>query len=181
MDLPTDSTATAPAAAPRRATAADIPALLDLSDALVEYDRQFDPSLTLSYNRSPEGVAWLQETLEDSDALVLVSGAEAGTGELRGMLFGRIEAPEPWRQTGGPLAELEMLCVAPTGRGRGVGKSLVAAFSAWAQERGAARLWVRVSAENARAIAFYRRELFRDYDVILERDFNRSEQSHTAG
>lgn len=158
--------------APRRATAADIPGLLDLSDALVEYDRRFDPSLTLSYNRSPEGLAWLEETLADTDALVLVSDGGPGTGGLRGMLFGRIEEAEPWRDTGGPVAELEMLYVAPTERGHGTGKTLVDSFSAWAKERGAMRLWVRVSAGNKRAIAFYQRELFQDYDVVLERNFN---------
>jgi ribosomal protein S18 acetylase RimI-like enzyme len=179
MNLHAHSPCSPVPAAPRRATAADIPALLDLADALVEYDRQFDPSLSLGYNRSPEGMAWLEETLADPDALVLVAdnadhaadSADAGTrgGALRGMLFGRIEAAEPWRQTGGPLGELEMFCVAPTGRGQGVGKALVTAFSAWARGRGAVRLWGRVSAANTRAIAFYQRELFQNYDVILER------------
>jgi GNAT superfamily N-acetyltransferase len=164
--------------APRPATAADIPALLDLADALVAHDRQFDPSLDPAYNRSPEGIAWLREAIADSEALVLVidgdaTGDGAATGGLRGMLFGRIEQPEPWRNTGGPLAELEMLCVIPTGRGRGVGKLLVGAFSAWARKRGAVRLWARVSAENTRAIAFYQRELFQNYDVILERNFEK--------
>jgi GNAT superfamily N-acetyltransferase len=155
----------------RRAVTADIPALLELADVLVAYDRQFDPSLDPAYNRSEEGTAWLRESLVDTNALVLIASANADAGNATplGMLFGRLEESEPWRATGGVLAELEMLCVVPEGRGRGIGKKLVEAFAAWARERGAVRLWVRVSAENSGAVRFYQRELFRDYDVVLER------------
>jgi GNAT superfamily N-acetyltransferase len=152
---------------PRPASGADIPALLSLADALVAFDRTFDPSLDPSFNRSPEGLAWLRETLADADACVFV--VDGTDGGLDAMLFGRLEPAEPWRDTGGPLGELEMLCVSPDVRGRGLGKVLVEAFTAWARERGAVRLWVRVSAGNAGALRFYRREAFADYDVILER------------
>jgi GNAT superfamily N-acetyltransferase len=152
---------------PRPATPADIPGLLELTDLLVAHDRQFDPSLDIHFNHSPEGLAWLNETLAASDSCVFVLDGAAAA--LDGVLFGHIEAPEPWRDTGGPLAELEMLCVAPSRRGQGAGKVLVDAFTAWAREHGAARLWVRVSAGNTGAVRFYRREAFADYDVILER------------
>jgi ribosomal protein S18 acetylase RimI-like enzyme len=156
----------------RTATEADIPQLLELADRLVEYDRQFDPSLDPLYNRSADGLAWLRAALADPAALVLVAaGSAAGNaaGSVVGMLFGRLEDAEPWRDTGGLLAELEMLCVAPAVRSAGIGKRLTDAFAAWARERGATRAWVRVSAGNIAAIRFYQRELFADYDVILER------------
>lgn len=153
--------------APRRATPADLPALLDLADALVALDRTFDPSLDANYNRSAAGRAWLEESLDDPAACVRVLDGPAGT--LDGMLIGRIEAAAPWRATGGPLAELEMLSVTPARRGQGLGKVLVDAFARWAGDRGAARLWARVSAANAGAIRFYKREGLADYDVILER------------
>ncbi|MDR0535898.1 MAG: GNAT family N-acetyltransferase [Puniceicoccales bacterium] len=167
---PQASSATAPAARAgkldvRLATEADIPALLDLADALVEVDREFDPSLRTDYNRSGEGVKWFHETLGEEEAAVFVAGAPA----VFAMLIGRVAEAAPWRETGGRIAEVEMLCVGPEARGNGCGKALLEAFAAWARERGARRLWVRVSAANARALRFYRRELFRDYDVILER------------
>jgi GNAT superfamily N-acetyltransferase len=208
-------TATLPA--PRTATVADIPQLLTLSDVLVDFDRQFDPSLDPLYNRSEAGLAWLRETLEDPSACVFAvdaptvatatgvaravaarakarelsgggdgdggggggggggDGSDSGSsGRLAGMLFGRVEAAEPWRLTGGPLAELEMLCVAPEFRGAGAGKLLAEAFEAWARGRGAVRLWVRVSAANAGALRFYKRGGFADYDTILERDLSAS-------
>jgi GNAT superfamily N-acetyltransferase len=86
------------------------------------------------------------------------------------MLFGCVAPAEPWRGGDSLLqAELEMLCVAPGARSTGVGKSLTDAFATWAREHGAVRASVRVSAANSRAIRFYQRELFRDYDVVLER------------
>jgi len=150
----------------RRATTGDVAALLNLLDALTAFDRQFDTSLDPNYNRSEEGLAWLRATLEDKDALVLIATGAAPLG----MLFGRLEGVEPWRDNGSVLAELEMLYIAEGARGTGIGRHLTNAFAQWAREHGAVRLWVRASAANAGALRFYHREAFEDYDVILERN-----------
>jgi ribosomal protein S18 acetylase RimI-like enzyme len=52
--------------------------------------------------------------------------------------------------------------VAPFARGRGVGDALVDAVLHWAEGRGAARVVLRVAADNDRAAALYRRHGFMD-------------------
>jgi GNAT superfamily N-acetyltransferase len=160
----------------RHATPADIPALLDLADELVAYDRTYDPSLDSRYNRSHEGMAWLTGVFTDADAAVFVSQTNPNAAP-DGMLFGHVAPPPPWRETGGQLAEIEMLCVNAAQRGHGAGASLINAFAAWARKRGATRLAVRVSAPNIRSLHFYRREGFADYDIVLERPLQSLEES----
>lgn len=150
----------------RQATPVDMETLLVLADLLVELDIRYDPTLDPAYSRSAEGRAWLTECIQNPDSCVLIAELE---GRPVGMLIGRMDEPSPWRKIGERLAELEMFCVEPGIRGRGLGRGLLDAFAAWAKERKAERLWVRVSAGNADAIRFYKRELFSDYDVILER------------
>ncbi|MDR2982767.1 MAG: GNAT family N-acetyltransferase [Puniceicoccales bacterium] len=152
---------------PRFATVEDVPALIALADALVSLDVQFDPTLDPDYNRSEAGREWFLHLFSDTDACVLV--IDDADGKPVAMLIGRIDDATPWRKVRGRLGELEMLCVAPGERSRGLGRELVESFTKWAAQQGASRVWVRVSAANAAAIRFYKRELFADYDVILER------------
>jgi GNAT superfamily N-acetyltransferase len=158
-----------PVPPPRPATLEDVPALLDLSDDLVALDWIFDSTLDKTYNRSTAGVEWLKSSIADADTCVRVCDIANATG-LSGMIVGRMDEAAPWRRTNGMLAELELLSIAPSWRGQGIGKMLTDAFAHWARERGATRLWVRVSAGNAGAIRFYQREGFGDYDLILERN-----------
>lgn len=69
------------------------------------------------------------------------------TGGAEGFAIGRAVAGE---------AELLTLVVAPERRRQGLGRSLLAAFEAEARQRGAARAFLEVSAENTPARALYR-------------------------
>lgn len=53
-------------------------------------------------------------------------------------------------------AELLTIVIDPVRRGRGLGRALLAAFSAEAAARGATRAFLEVSVENAPAIGLYR-------------------------
>ena len=54
-----------------------------------------------------------------------------------------------------PVAYITALVTAPEARGRGVGRSLVAAAESWARERGCTRLTVTSAEHRADAHAFY--------------------------
>lgn len=60
-------------------------------------------------------------------------------------------------------AEIQALVVRAGGRGRGVGRALVAAAEAWAAARGCTEIRVRSNVVRERAHAFYRA---RGYEVI---------------
>lgn len=61
------------------------------------------------------------------------------------------------------------LAVEPSARRRGVGRALAEAALAWARERGAARVEVRVAARNSEAQAFWRALGFGDFVDVLDR------------
>ena len=70
-------------------------------------------------------------------------------GEATGFALGRVVLDE---------AELLTIAVAPDARRSGTGRALLAEFERIAQQRGAARCFVDVAANNAAARALYRAE-----------------------
>ena len=88
-------------------------------------------------------------------ALVLVaSDGEQVVGHLIGDLM------PPSRMWTRARADLVSMYVDPAARRAGVGSRLVEAFIAWAKDGGAARLTVTAYAENAAALALYRKHGF---------------------
>ena len=76
-------------------------------------------------------------------------------GEPAGMVSGaRTDRPDE--------TELISMWVAPTARGRGVGDRLVTAVMDWSRSLPASRVTLSVVADNAPAIALYRRHGFKD-------------------
>ncbi len=80
-----------------------------------------------------------------------VLGWEDAAGRLQGFLL---------LQAGGPEAEILTLAVLPEARRTGVGRALVEAAADAASDAGAEVLWLEVAADNAAAIALYRRAEF---------------------
>jgi RimJ/RimL family protein N-acetyltransferase len=61
-----------------------------------------------------------------------------------------------------PMARVGVLAVAPGHRGRGLGRSLLAAAESWARERGCGEVEITSPRERAAAHAFYRRHGYED-------------------
>jgi len=64
-----------------------------------------------------------------------------------------------------PLVNLHDVCVAPAHRGRGVGRSLLAAVEARARELGCCKLTLEVLDQNHRALRTYESAGFRRYSL----------------
>jgi ribosomal protein S18 acetylase RimI-like enzyme len=77
-------------------------------------------------------------------------------------------------------AELSALHVVPAARGRGVADLLLAAGTAWAQERGYTEVRLYVTASNERARRFYDRSGFRPIQEIWTADLNAVEVDRAA-
>ncbi len=54
-------------------------------------------------------------------------------------------------------------------RSLGIGRELHEAFMNWCKDNNAKKIKVVASANNKKAIGFYRREEFEDYDLVLEK------------
>ena len=139
----------------RTATAADIDGLVASTAALFAEDGAARDRLRNPAWPGLHGRDWCAGLLADPDALVLVAAAGP---EVVGHLVGNYAESSPmWLA---PRAELVSMFVARQHRGDGVGGRLVAHFTGWARDRGAARIQVDAYAANESALRFYRRHGF---------------------
>jgi ribosomal protein S18 acetylase RimI-like enzyme len=126
----------------RRATAADIPALLDLLKLLFSIEQDF----VFNAVKQERGLRML---LSSPHAAVLV--AEQG-GHVIGMCTSQLLISTA---QGGLSALVEDVAVLPAHQGKGAGRLLVAAAEAWAVSQGASRIQLLADRNNAPALAFY--------------------------
>jgi ribosomal protein S18 acetylase RimI-like enzyme len=98
--------------------------------------------------RSEEAVAAI---LTDTDQAVFV--AQIGLHLVGVVHVGLRERRPPMRTK--RFAVVEAIAVTASHRGSGIGRRLMAAAERWAQDRGAAEVWLDVWTFNERAIAFY--------------------------
>jgi GNAT superfamily N-acetyltransferase len=128
----------------RRATSADVPAILRLIVALATYEREPDAVKTTDET--------LMRTLFADDAHVFAHVAEL-EGEVVGIAVWFLNY-STW--TGRPGIYLEDLFVSEAARGTGAGKALFKALATEAAERGCARIDWAVLDWNTPAMDFYR-------------------------
>ena len=150
----------------RKATAADAAAIIELNEQLFTVDSTFDRPLNFGYPTSEAGIEYFRRRVSAHDGVAFVAQSES---RIVGYLVGALSQAAPYRRLK-LLGELENMFVIPDMRGQGVGKSLVDAFAAWCRQAGVERIQVVASADNERAIAFYLREGFKDYNIVLERE-----------
>ncbi len=147
----------------RLASAADLPAIVELADGLNREDAgQHDPLANLSWPRD-EGPAVFASALESESRRYFL----AADGDVPiGYLAGAITEPKIYRLA--RVAEIRSLFVQAPYRGRGIGELLVESFIAWARASAADRLAVSAFASNAGGIRFYQRMGFVPHEVVLE-------------
>lgn len=167
-----DPTPTHPNSIVRNATPADLPAILAmlrvLSDAHVGYDAaRFVPPRDMGAVYGP----WLARATPGGDVLALVlSAADVGPGgPLTGYLVAEhFEAqPEYWS---GPCVYVHDIYVEPEARATGAAAALLAGARAWAKARGMNQLRALVATANARSLAFFARQGFRQCAVEVNLD-----------
>ena len=106
---------------------------------------------------------WLEESIAQHGDKTVVFVAEGAAQNRLG--FATVSRSKHF--TGVPQAELGELVVAADAEGRGVGRALVGACSAWAIAQGYAFLALGTGAANTQARSFYKRLGFWEEDVRL--------------
>ncbi|MET8957390.1 GNAT family N-acetyltransferase [Streptomyces sp. NPDC004533] len=146
----------------RRARRTDLEGLVACSSALFAEDAGTrDPSIHVGWPREfgPERFA---AAMDDPGRLLLV----AARGEqVAGHLMGTLAEGTAMRPV--KVATLVSMYVQPRHRRDGLGARLVAQFSAWAKEAGAALAEVTAYSGNAEAIRFHERNGFASQSVTL--------------
>jgi len=124
------------------------------------YDKSLNPEWTYG-----EGREYFKKSLTHRSACALKC---IDDGVIVGYLVGwLIRKKMPYR-TLKQQAELENMFVMRNYRSKGVGKMLVDEFKRWAKEKGVDNIKVTASGANKRAIEFYRKCGFKDYELTLE-------------
>jgi GNAT superfamily N-acetyltransferase len=128
----------------RAATAADIPAMVDLLRQLfaIEDEFAFDPAV------QARGLSLL---LAEPRATAFVADRD---GRPIGMATAQLLVSTA---RGGSVATIEDVIVDNAARGSGAGRALIAAIEAWARARGCLRLQLLADRANAPALDFYDR------------------------
>lgn len=147
----------------RPATAADLPAVVELNYGLFQEDAgRRDPSVNLEWPRQ-RGAEHFAPLIAGERSACFV--AEAG-GEVVGYLVGYTREPSSLRPV--KTAELESMFVREAWRGQSAGARLIRAFSQWANGQGAQSISVTAYSANQRAIAFYQRAGFAPQHLTLK-------------
>ena len=114
---------------------------------------------TLDRESADPDAQWQRLARQGADGTDFLVAVAAEADVWAGMAWGHLPEDEPG------AARLYAMWVDPERRGRGHGRALVEHVAAWARERGATELQLRVAAGNTAAAALYGAAGFRETGV----------------
>ena len=151
----------------RIAKISDLEAIMDLSQGLFEFEREFGKTFNMNWSHSDDGKKFFASRIEGEGGLTLV--AEKDT-KIVGYLCSHT-ATYSYRSIN-PITEIENLYVDEAVRYNGIGKVLMKELKRILKERNVKRLKLGVLAQNEQAIKFYKKLGFDEFESILEMDMD---------
>lgn len=138
----------------RTATAADIPTLLELLEALfsIEADFHFDA------RKSRRGLELMLQSPQNRTILVAVI-----EGEVVGMCAAQLVISTAM---GAPAMWVEDVVLKPSFRGQGLMPQMLGQLEKWGAHRGVARVQLLCDTQNAPAMAFYPKQGFKPTHLV---------------
>lgn len=147
----------------RKAIMEDLEDIRKLNQELFAYENEnFDDTINIKWSLGEGHKKDYVNAIKNNFCFVALVD-----GKIVGYIVGYIQKPETYRNIG-KLAELDNMSILREYRSKGIGSKLVKEFKKWAKSNGVDRLRVTASVRNLKAIKFYRREGFGDYDLSLE-------------
>jgi ribosomal protein S18 acetylase RimI-like enzyme len=149
----------------RKATTKDFKVIQELNHELFlhEYDR-FDKTLDCEWPFKDVGIKYFKERMSKTKGCLLLAFVD---GKVVGCLIGSVIKTVSYRNVRS-MAELESIYILEDYQKLGIGTRFVSEFISWCRKRRVERITVRSSAKNEQALAFYRKNGFKDHDAILE-------------
>lgn len=130
-----------------------------------EYE-EYDKTLNCEWTFGVDGEDYFRKRISEEDGCALIAVIN---DKVIGYLVGGLNEEDSYRTL--PIfAELENMFILDEYRGKGLGSKLYQAFVDWCKLKGVGRLKVVASVKNMEGINFYRKNGFKDYDLILEKD-----------
>ena len=153
----------------REAKTKDLISILKLNKKLfVKEYNEFDSSLNLDWTYSKRGQEYFSERIKYNNGKVLVVEKE---NIIIGYLCGGIQEQEEEKEfyrKDGIYAELENMFIEKEFRSLGIGNKIVKLFIEWCRKKKVNHINVTASFQNKKALKFYRRYGFNDYDAKLD-------------
>lgn len=146
----------------RRAKIADLDAILNLNQQLFEYEQRYTDQYNTAWTYSKTGKQYFIDRITKNG---LIYVAQIGEGVV-GYLVAHIHTYA--YRANNPIGEIENMFVTTSQRRQGIGTLLVnKLISSW-KRQGIARIRVESIAQNAPAIAFYKKLGLTDFNLTLE-------------
>ena len=151
----------------KEATIENLKDIQDLNLALFKKEHnEYDDTLNLNWTFGKEGTDYFKKRIIEDNGYALVAESD---GKIVGYLVGAISKAEFYR-TISKIAEVENMLILEEYRSKGIGNELMDKFFSWCKSKGADRIKVVASAQNIKAINFYKKNGFLDYNLTLERN-----------
>ena len=146
----------------RRANINDLNAVQELNNSLFELEfNNFDNTLKLGWPFEKDGKEYFEDMIKNE--IVFVAEVEE---KIVGYLAGSI--CEPISYITESFAELDNMCIDDEYRRFGIGTLLINEFKKYCKEKNIQNIKVTASAKNSRAIQFYMKNGFEDYNLTLK-------------
>ncbi|MBM1108048.1 GNAT family N-acetyltransferase [Aurantibacter crassamenti] len=143
----------------RKATVADLPALLNFEQGVIAFERPFDPTLA----EDPISYYDLREMIISEDAEVLVGEY---LGELIASGYAQIKTAKAYLNFE-KYAYLGFMFTAPESRGKGVNKKIIDGLKAWSIAKNLKEIRLTVYEENENAIKAYEKVGFKKHIIEM--------------
>ena len=151
----------------REAKIEDLEVIQNFNNKLcAKENREFDPTINPEVATTESGKEYFKESIESDTKITLVA---EDNDEIIGYIVGGIEEVSDYRNITN-ICEAENMWVDEKYRSQGIGKQFMNKLELWAREKGINRMRAIASYKNEKAIKFYKREGYSEYDLILEKD-----------
>jgi len=128
--------------------------------------KEYDKTLDLDWTFGEKGTKSFKNKISDVDSCAFVAIVD---NKIVGYLVGGLTDPESYRILP-KIAELDNMLVLEDYRNLGIGKKLYLALIDWCKSKDIKKIKVTASAQNIKAINFYKKNGFIGYDLTLERN-----------
>ena len=146
----------------RKASLEDLSSIQQLNDNLFDLEfNNFDDTLKLGWALEKDGREYFEDMIKNE--IVFVAQIEE---KIVGYLAGSI--CESISYITESFAELDNMCIDDEYRRFGIGTLLMNEFKKYCKEKNMQNIKVTASAKNSRAIQFYMKNGFEDYNITLK-------------
>ena len=136
----------------REAKSEEIEQLKQIEQAIIQYERPFDPNL----KSDPISYYDLEDLISRDDAYVIVAVKDE---EIIGSGYALIKNSKPYKNPQ-QYAYLGFMWVSPEHRGQGINGKIIDDLIEWSKSKGLTEIQLEVYAENESAVKAYRKRAF---------------------